>query len=121
MKHDEYQLQKNVFTWADLQSATIPELKLLNASLNGVRLTIGQAVKAKNMGMKRGFPDLFLPVARGQAHGLFIELKVGKNKLSDDQKKWKLLLEDQGYVFQVCRTLQEVVDIIKWYLEEQND
>lgn len=55
-----------------------PELWLLNGSLNGVRLSIGQAVKAKRCGEKRGFPDIFLPVARKGFHGLAIELKKKK-------------------------------------------
>lgn len=30
----------------------------------------------KRMGLRKGFPDLFFPYARGGYHGLFIELKA---------------------------------------------
>ena len=33
-------------------------------------------------------PDLFLPVGRGSYHGLFIELKYGKNKPTEKQTEW---------------------------------
>ena len=80
--------QISLFAWAELNKGRYPELKLLNGSMNGVRLTIGQAVKAKRCGMKKGYPDLFLPVKRGEHNGLFIELKVGENKPSPEQLEW---------------------------------
>lgn len=76
----EHQEQAALFEWAELQAKAIPELWLLNGSLNGVRLTIGQAVKAKKAGMKKGFPDINLPVKRGEYGALYIELKTLKPK-----------------------------------------
>ena len=86
----EYDIQCNIFLWAQLLAIReYPELELLNASLNGVRLTIGQAKKVKKSGMRKGYPDLFLPVARGGYHGLYVELKRKKGgKVSDAQMWW---------------------------------
>ena len=42
---------------------------------SGIRLTMGQAVKAKKQRSQRGLPDLMIFEARGGFHGLLIELK----------------------------------------------
>ena len=59
----EYEEQAAIFRLAQLYIHKYPSLRWLNGSLNGVRLTIGNAMKCKRIGMKKGFPDLNLPVA----------------------------------------------------------
>lgn len=117
MKIIEADDQAALFRWAEAHATyhkpNIPELALLNGSLNGVKLTIGQAVKAKKQGMKAGYPDLFLPVPRGGYHGLFVELKIKpyrnhKNKMvyptvSDEQRWWINQLNIQGYKAVICK------------------
>jgi len=89
--------------WANHYSKIIPELDLLNASMNGVKLTNALAGKrAKELGMKAGYPDLFLPVAKQNKHGLFIELKTKTGKLQINQKEWLNKLNEQGYMAIVC-------------------
>lgn len=44
--------------------------------------------RMKRMGMQKGFPDLFFPYARKNAHGLFIEMKVNGRKPTIDQIEW---------------------------------
>lgn len=51
----------------------------------------------RSEGLKSGVPDLCLPVARSGYHGLYIELKAGKNKPTDNQLAWLEVLEAQGY------------------------
>ena len=114
----EYTEQVTVFNWAKHTENMHPELKLLNASLNGVRLSIGQAVKAKAGGMRAGYPDIFLPVARSGYHGLFIELKEKKgNPVQPDQKWWKQELTANDYLAVICYGAEETIAIIKNYLD----
>ena len=47
LEPSEHDQQCSIFRWADLMLWKFPELKWLRGSMNGVRLTIGQAVKAK--------------------------------------------------------------------------
>jgi hypothetical protein len=117
-KPSEYQEQAKIFKWAALNEKIWPALRLLNASLNGVRLTIGQAKKAKAAGMKKGFPDLFLPVPRGIYHGLFIELKrVGGPKPTKYQRQWLEDLVSEGYDCYCCRGSDAAIATIKSYLK----
>lgn len=124
----EYEDQCALFRWRDSMVGQIPDLALLNASLNGVRLTIGQAVKAKKMGMSRGYPDVSLPVPRGEYHGLFIELKAlpyinaeGKKivpKVSVEQAYWIDALNKQGYCAFICQGFEAAKKTILRYLIE---
>jgi len=93
----EFSHQCSIFLWAAYMACNYPELILLNGSLNGVRLPWGLAKKAKAAGMKKGYPDLFLPVARGGYHGLFMELKVKRNYCTPAQRWWLEALRKQGY------------------------
>lgn len=116
----EWEEQAAIFRWASMYDHEFPELKLLNGSLNGVRLTIGQAKKAKRTGMKKGYPDIFLPVSRGLFHGLFIELKARNGSLpqkNDDQHWWLTQLSDQGYSCHACRGADAAISLIKTYLK----
>lgn len=114
----EYQQQANIFEFAKLMSKQYPELEMLVGSMNGVRLTIGQAVKAKKAGMKRGYPDIRLDVARGIYHGLRIELKRRRGGVvSPEQKTWLKSLLREGYLAVVCRGEDEAKETIMRYLE----
>jgi|GEM_PF-5137145 len=55
---------------------------------NGGRRNKAEAAKLKAMGVRKGIPDLFLPIPRQGYHGLYIETKKIKNgKVSPDQQK----------------------------------
>jgi len=112
--------QARLFEWAKLMSNKYPELKLLNASLSGVRLKPGQAKKAKKLGMVKGFPDIFLPVViPGKYAGLFIELKREKGgKLTREQKAWLNALSAQGYKAVCCKGFEEAKKTIEEYIKE---
>ena len=126
MRNIEFNIQKQIFEWANMSIRKYPELKLLNASLNGVKLTSKVAgARAKQGGMKKGFPDLFLPVARKGFHGLFIELKRDENKIlnikkgvvSKEQHDWIDELNKQGYLAVVCYGFDSAVCVIAEYLK----
>jgi len=117
IKEYEWQIQKAVFQWAALNEAKMPALKLLSGSMNGVKLTSALAGKrAKEQGLKKGFPDIFLPVPNGLFHGLFIELKTLTGKQTPEQKWWLKELEKQGYCAVVCHGYDDTIETIITYL-----
>lgn len=61
-------------------------------------------------------PDICLPVARGGYHGLFIELKFGKNKTTAKQDEWLAKLNEKGYAVAVCYGCKKAQDKILKYL-----
>ena len=70
MKKEE-SLQIQICTYLKLQYPNV----VFFSDASGIRLTIGQAVKAKKMRSGRAIPDLFIAEPRGQYSGLFLELK----------------------------------------------
>lgn len=74
-------------------------------------------IMGKLMGIKPGIPDLLLPVARRNFHGLFIEMKSMVGDLSPAQKKRIPKLKAQGYAVIVCKGADYAIYMIKSYLK----
>lgn len=108
-----------LFRWAAYSSGAMPELKLLYHVPNGGKRDIATAKKLKAEGVKAGVPDICLPVARGKYHGLYIELKVGKNKTTENQDMWLEALNKNGYYTNVCYGWEEASKAITDYLKER--
>ena len=87
---------------------------------NEGKRSVVTGAQLKAMGMQRGFPDLFVPLARMGYHGLFIEMKYGKGKLSDPQREWLSRLNNEGYAVCVCYSADEAIGKINKYREGDN-
>lgn len=70
----------------------------------------------KNMGVRAGFPDLGLCVARGGFLGLFIEMKRKTGRLTDEQKAFHADLRAQGYRVETCYGADQAIDTITNYM-----
>lgn len=116
MKSREAQEQAIVIQWCNLQSKKYHELDLIYHCPNGGKRNKREAHNLKLEGVKAGVPDLFLPVARNGKHGLYIEMKYGKNKCTIEQIKWLDWLYKQGYKCKVCYSADEAINTIKNYL-----
>ena len=55
---------------------------------NGGKRNAKEAYFMKRTGVKAGVPDLCVPVAKKGYHGLYIEMKYGKNKPTEAQEEW---------------------------------
>lgn len=118
MSAPEYQEQRALFEICAMLKGQYPEVALLFHIPNGGRRDAGEAANLKKQGVKPGVPDLFLPVARGGYHGLFIEMKRRDGgRLTDYQKRWLHLLERQGYAAVVCHGAQQAAAVITKYLK----
>lgn len=112
----EHQEQAGLFRWAAMISSRHPELALMFAVPNGGHRHIAVAAKLRVEGVKSGVPDIFLPVARGGYHGMAIEMKTAKGKLSPAQKQWLENLSAQGYHAVMCRGWENASAAIEFYL-----
>ncbi len=110
--------QEAIFEWASYQKARMPELELLHHIPNGGRRDKAEAVAFKRRGVKAGVPDLCLPVARGNFHGLYIELKTEKGRLTKTQKLWIERLTKQGYFAKVCYGWKDAIETLEYYLTQ---
>ena len=123
-EHDD---QVRIFAWAEIAKGAYPELDMLFAIPNGAKLPwkkdnqgrrfSSEAVRLKKEGLRPGVPDMFLAVPRGPYHGLFIELKHGKNKPSGVQVSFLAALSSQGYYAVPVWEWQDAIQLITNYLD----
>jgi hypothetical protein len=115
----ELQHQIAVIKWSKQPAirSKWPALKLLFHIPNERKCSEVTGKLLRLSGVKRGVPDLFLPVARGEYHGLFIEMKTEKGKTTPDQDWWITELSEQGYFAEVCHGWESAKRVIEWYME----
>ena len=110
--------QTCLFRWAAYSLGAHPKLKLLHAIPNGGKRSKSEAARMKAAGVKAGVPDMFLPVARGGSHGLYIELKrIKGGRVSAEQLAWMEELTREGYTCAVCHGWEEARKVIQTYLK----
>ena len=120
--NNEHVQQSALIQWRDINKSLIPELQLLFAIPNaggytgGFKSNMLRVIKMKAEGLTPGVPDLFLAVPMMNFHGLFIEMKYGKNKPSPEQDKMICKLVCAGYAVSVCYSWVEAKEKIEWYL-----
>ncbi|MDB5200558.1 MAG: nuclease [Chitinophagaceae bacterium] len=83
---------------------------------NAAKRSASVAARMKRTGMISGVADMFLGVVKNGYGGLYIELKVGYNKLTDNQATFKRENESH-YEFKECRSLEDFIKVINEYLK----
>lgn len=111
--------------WAEYQTGKYPELMLLYHIPNEGKRSAVNGANLKKAGLKKGVPDLCLPVARSYFNALYIEMKKNKRcRPSAAQIEWLTALNAEGNLAVVCYSAEEAIEKIKCYLnlkEETND
>lgn len=109
--------QQRLFQWARMAQGRYPELRWLYHVPNEGKRTRTTGARLAAEGLKRGVPDLCLPVARQGCHGLYIELKaIRGGRLSPEQVEWLDALTRQGYMAACCKGWEEAAEMIVGYL-----
>lgn len=115
---NEDQIQIKLMNWAKRVKFGEGVLyDYMNHPPNGGLRTKAEAGKFKAMGVKAGYPDIVLEIARNGYHGLRVELKVKKGgTVSAEQKSWVARLNEQGYLAMVCKGYDEAQQAIIDYM-----
>lgn len=111
-----HQMQTALIEWRDWRQAILPELHLLFAVANGDLRDPIVAARLKDEGVMPGIPDLLLLVSSRGFHGLAIELKTKRDRLSDVQRDVIDRLDAAGYSTWVARSWPDAAQRILWYL-----
>lgn len=110
--------QVHLMRWAGLMRQQFPELALLYAIPNGGARDVRTGKRLKDEGVRRGVPDLCLPVARGPWHGCYLELKRRDGgTLSEHQEWWLEQLQRQHYYAVLARGWEHAAEILIHYLD----
>ena len=113
----EHEIQCAVFQWAAIACRVYPDLRWLYAVPNAGRRSIGAARYMVAEGLRRGVPDVCLPVSRGTFGALYIEHKSDAGALRADQREWVEGLRAAGNCVIVSRSFDESRRAIVEYLD----
>ena len=88
-----------------------------------------RAIKMKQMGTSKGFPDLlvFVPITGvddeiDAYQMLAIEMKRLKGSTTTrEQKEWGEVLEKAGIPFRVCKGAEKAIEFVEEYRNEEKD
>lgn len=90
---------------------------LIFAIANGGKRSARAGAILKRSGVLPGIPDTFLPCARHGYHGFFIEFKDPEDgRLSTDQMKIIPRLQHEGYLVEVCDSIDDATSLVAQYL-----
>lgn len=113
--------QQTLIKWARLARRKYPELDMLYHITNEGKRSVVTGARLKSEGLKPGVPDLCLAVARGGAHGLYIEMKRTKGgRVSPQQAAWLEKLAHEGYATAICKGWEQARDVIERYLANEH-
>lgn len=118
MKHLEENEQMILFKWAKMNEWKYPDLKYMFHIPNGGKRNTLEAVRFKNLGVKAGVADIFLPCARSGYNGLWIEMKSPTGRLTEHQKDFLSAVEERNYRTAVCFSAESAIQSILDYLQE---
>ncbi len=93
MKISEAQIQEQVVQYLRAQYPLV----VFTATLGGLKLSVGMAMKIRRQGYETGTPDLLILEPNANYHGLAIELKSDTGKPSIEQIKKVDRLNAKGY------------------------
>lgn len=116
--------QARVIKWSHKVAVRdlMPALRWLHHSPNGGKRDAMAGAQMKALGVKKGFPDLILPVRvtadnlLGFHPGLVIEMKSATGSTSPEQKEWLAHFEAQDWEIRVARSASEARTHLCQYL-----
>lgn len=110
----EHQIQVACVRWFRLTHQSLAYN--LFAVPNGGRRDAATGSKLKEEGVLAGVADLILLVPRQGCHGLLIEMKTPKGSQTEAQRQWQTKATAQGYMYVICRSLDDFIQVINDYL-----
>lgn len=93
-----------------------PDLWVVFAVPNGGLRNKRTAINLKHEGVKAGIWDIFVPIPANGYHGMYVEMKFGKNKLTAEQMQFGKAMIEYGYRCKVAYSAEEAYTEIMEYL-----
>lgn len=119
MNHPESAHQRALIQWWKVahKGLGIADERLLFSIPNGGRRTGLYGSFLVKEGLRAGVPDLFLSVARGVFHGLYLELKSETGQVRPFQREVIGLVKVEGYQVVVCKGFDAAREAVEAYLK----
>lgn len=121
----EHDLQKAVIQWWGQAHHVYKLPRFALVAIPNAQILMGSARHPERVmsylhaeGFRDGVLDLFLFSASWTYHGLAIEIKRRLGVVSQEQRDWIAYLLKMNYQAAICRSSEEAIEVIKWYLRE---
>lgn len=115
---DEHRLQAACIQWFRIR---YPRMRHnLFAVPNGGRRDAATASRLKAEGVLAGVADLILLKPNRYYGALLIEMKTPAGRQQASQRQWQDLITADGYKYIVVRTIEEFIQQVKLYLNDEN-
>ncbi len=119
--------QRTFVTWCHLNGIYVHHSG--NEIGGSIRAMKTRAIKMKQMGTSKGFPDLlvFIPITGvddeiDAYQMLAIEMKRLKGSTTTrEQKEWGEILEKAGIPFRVCKGAEKAIEFVNEYRNENKE
>ena len=110
--------QAKVIKWSHRKAIRdqLPALRWLYHTPNGGLRNAVVAMQMVALGVKKGVPDLILPVAMSCFTGLVIEMKSDTGTTFKEQAEWMEHYKAQGWSVKLCRSAEEAHQVLCKYL-----
>ena len=112
----ELREQQALFDWALLWENAHPELKAMFHVTNEGKRSKANGAALRRGGLKKGVPDIWLTVPKGEYHGLVIELKADRNRVTEDQQEWLERQAKYGWRSFACWGFEAAAKVVAEYL-----
>jgi hypothetical protein len=84
---------------------------------NGGKMSVQRKLSLARAGQKSGVPDIMVAIPTRCWAGLFLEMKIKPNRLSESQQQWIHDLNKVGYGAQVVWSADEAISVLEHYLQ----
>ena len=113
--------QIHLMIWCRFMQTKFPELETIYHIVNEGKRTISTGDKLKEMGLRKGMPDLHLPVSRCACPSLYIEMKKIGGKPTAEQIDCLELLERYGNAVAICEGAEQAEKVLTAYCSNDID
>lgn len=114
----EDQEQADVIRWANSKPWGQYLLHIANETVGGK----ARVLRNQALGVRKGVPDLLLPIPMRGCHALWIEMKRGHGgSASKEQKAWLEALNKMGHRAVLCHGADEAISELSEYMGERQD
>lgn len=113
--------QIHLMIWCRFMQTKFPELETIYHIVNEGKRTAITGGKLKEMGLRKGMPDVHLPVSRCAFSSLYIEMKKIGGKPTAEQVDRLEILERYGNAVAICEGAEAAEKVLTAYCSNDYD
>ena len=113
--------QIHLMVWCRYMESKFPELETIYHIVNEGKRTAVTGGKLKEMGLRKGMPDVHLPVSRCAFSSLYIEMKKVGGKPTAEQVDRLEMLERYGNAVAICEGAEAAENVLTAYCSNDYD